>query len=270
MEEIKNNPDEHMMHQWEKQHRRGRLFAGLFIIGAGALFLAREMGVFIPSWFFTWQTFLIVIGLFTLLKSGFQSIGGFIMMAIGGSFLMRDYLPEYNFSHYLWPIALIVFGLFIMLRPRRRCYPGRRMYRNRYRNSWKEGVQDQKWQQEKSQGQQSPTSDDYIYINSVLGGVEKNVISKNFKGGEITCVFGGGEIDLTQSEIEDSAELQVTAVLGGVSLVIPANWQVKSELTACLGGVEDKRQALKDISTTSKTLVLKGTAVLGGIEIKSF
>lgn len=273
MEEIKNNPEEHMMHHWEKQHRRGRFFAGLFIIGAGALFLAREMGAAIPAWFFTWQTLLIVIGLYSLLKSGFQSIGGMVMIAIGGSFLLRDYLPEYNFSNYLWPIALIVFGLFIMLRPRRGFYRARHMHRHHrhhHRHSWNQGMQDPITSQERSQGPPSPTSDDYIYINSVFGGVKKNVISKHFKGGEINCVFGGGEIDLTQSEIDDSAELQVNAVLGGISLVLPAHWQVKSELSAFLGGVEDKRQAQKELTSSSKTLVLKGTAVLGGIEIKSF
>lgn len=269
MEEIKNNPEE-QMHHWEKQHRRGRLFAGLFIIGAGSLFLAREMGIYIPSWVFTWQIFLIVFGMFAVLKSGFRSIGGLIMMAIGASFLMRDYLPEYNFSHLLWPVVIILFGLFIMFRPRRGCPPGRRMYRHRFRHY----MHEQKWQQEKSQWQQptpsSASSDDYLEITSVFSGVKKNIITKNFKGGEITCVCGGGEVNFTQSDIEEKAELEVTAVLGGVRLIVPAHWEIKSEITAFLGGVEDKRPVHKEVMASPKTLVLKGTAVLGGIEINSF
>jgi predicted membrane protein len=263
MEQNENKPDEQMMQHWEKQHRRGRFFAGLLVIGAGLLFLAREMGAMIPSWIFTWQIFLIVFGLFILLKSGFRNFGGFIMILVGSAFLVRDHMPEYDFAHYLWPIALITVGIFIILRPR--CGPGRQWHRNRYRQYRDELRQHrQQWQQT------PPTKDDFLDITTIFGSVKKNIISKDFRGGEITCVCAGGEIDLTQSDIEGRIELEVNAVFGGVRILVPAHWEIKSELTAVLGGVEDKRHLHNSTTTGTKLLVLRGTAVLGGIEIRSF
>jgi hypothetical protein len=37
-----------------------------------------------------------------------------------------------------------------------------------------------------------------------------------------------------------------------------------------MGGVQDKRTMSNDMANTEKILVLKGAAVFGGIEIKSF
>ena len=56
--------------------------------------------------------------------------------------------------------------------------------------------------------------------------------------------------------------------MGGSKLTLPANWLVKTEVTSIMGGVEDKRFVDTD-SDPSKVLILKGTAIMGGIEIVS-
>jgi len=256
--EIRND-DAEMFGRWEKNHRKAKVFGGLLIAGAGCLFLAREMGADIPSWIFTWQMFLIVLGIYVGIKHAFRHIGWLIMILIGSAFLLRDFMPEYDFTHYLWPFALIIVGVYVMLRPRRKCGPRWRRW-DRYRNR----PQETQWQQP-AQG------DDYIDLSAVFGSVKKNIITKNFKGGEVNCVFGGGEINLTQADINGTAKLEVNAVFGGVRLIVPSHWQVKSELTAVLGNVEDKRPPYKDITTDqNKMLILEGNAVFGGIEIHSY
>ena len=55
-----------------------------------------------------------------------------------------------------------------------------------------------------------------------------------------------------------------------VALIVPAHWQIKSELITVFGGMEDKRQMLQNSEIETKTLVLKGNCVFGGVEIKSF
>ena len=62
MEEVKNqkldnDSNNEMLNRWENNHKRGKFFAGLLIVGAGCLFLAREMGVLLPHWLFSWQMF---------------------------------------------------------------------------------------------------------------------------------------------------------------------------------------------------------------------
>ena len=244
---------------WESNHRRGKLFGGLIIVGIGCLFLAREMGAIIPSWIFSWQMLLIVIGLYVGVKHAFQRIGWLIMIMIGSAFLLRDYMPQYDFTHYLWPLALIILGLFVMLRPKRKCRDHWRRWDRRH--NWRYG----------SETQGPAETDSYIDVSSVFGNVKKNIISKAFKGGEVNCVFGGAEINFSQADIEGTARMEVNAVFGGARLIVPSNWNVKSELTAVLGNVEDKRPVHKDIiSDESKVLILEGNAVFGGIEIRSY
>src|SRR5690606_19013484 len=99
---------------------------------------------------------------------------------------------------------------------------------------------------------------------------KKRVFSKNFRGGDVTTLFGGTEIDFTQADLNGEAVVDMTQCLGGTTLIVPANWAVKSDLVAILGGINDKRRHLADAGETNKVLRISGTAVLGGIEIKNY
>lgn len=271
MEEMKNQDspeNQEMFRQWEEQHRRGRIFAGLFIAGAGVLFLAREMGVAIPEYVFTWQMLLIALGVLSGLKHSFRHMGWLIMVAIGAAFLAREYMPEYDFSHYIWPAVIIFAGLAIMFKPRRKSGFRNRRWRHhmRHHREWK----NQQWKNQFDDQPYSPITDEYIDASAVFGSVKKNVISKNFRGGEINCVFGGAEVNFMQADFQQNIELEVNAVFGGARLIIPPHWEIKSEMTAVLGGVEDKRPYHNNTVSQGKYLTLKGNAVFGGIEIKSY
>ena len=56
----------------EKSHRRGKIAGGVFIMINGSLFLARELGVALPEWLFTWKTFLIGVGITVGIKHNFK------------------------------------------------------------------------------------------------------------------------------------------------------------------------------------------------------
>lgn len=260
-DENKKANDTEMYNRWEENHRKGKIMGGLIIVGIGCLIFAREMGVYIPHWIFSWPTLLIVIGFYVGVKSAFQQMGWFVMVLLGTAFLIKNYMPEYNISHYMFPVALIIVGVFIILKPK----GSHRAHWNR----WHKGRE--QWQQQRQAEGYTSTVDDFLEVNAVFGGVKKNVISKNFRGGEMNCVFGGGEINLMQADINGTVELEVNAVFGGARLIVPSHWEVKSDLTAVLGNVEDKRPLYKDaFSDAGKVLVLRGAAVFGGIEIRSY
>jgi hypothetical protein len=113
------------------------------------------------------------------------------------------------------------------------------------------------------------SGDERIDITSVFGGSNRRIFSKNFRGGQMTAIFGGSDLDLSQADIQGTVAVDVVAVFGGVKLIVPSNWEVKSNISAILGGVEDKR---KDPSSFSpeKKLVLTGVCMFGGVEIKSY
>jgi predicted membrane protein len=243
----------------EKRQRRGKTMAGLLVVLAGSLFLAREMGVLIPEWIFTWQFVLIGIGLIIAVKHKMRH-PGWILMLVGGAFLLNDFYPEFHLRAYIWPVLIILFGLFLIFKPRRK-YHSMRYCRSR----WKQR------QMGYSVPEEPVAREDYIDSTAFMAGVKKNIVSKNFKGGDITNVFGGTELNLMQADFEGTVSLEVTQVFGGTTLVIPSNWQIRSELVTVLGGVEDKRPVQPVTGeTSSKVLILTGTTFMGGMEIRSF
>lgn len=64
--------------------------------------------------------------------------------------------------------------------------------------------------------------------------------------------------------------MELTTIFGGTKFIVPSNWTVKSEAVTIFGGLEDKRNTQTLIDNPDKILLLKGTVIFGGIEIKSF
>lgn len=262
MENQNIKPTEERWAEWEKSHRKGKIFGGLLIVAVGVVFLARELGAEIPHWVVSWKTFLIAIGLLIGIKHNFKTLGWFFPILVGSAFLIGDFFPELHIKHMLWPIILILFGLFVMFKPRRK-----------FRGHYWQRVENRRHFQKRYHcfGADINTSEDYIDSTSFMGGVKKNIVSKDFKGGDITNVFGGAELNLSQADFNGTATLEITQVFGGTKLIIPSHWEIKSELTTVMGSIEDKRQIQPNMVTdNNKILILRGTTFFGGIDIKSF
>lgn len=204
------------------------------------------------------------IGIFLGIRHGFRGGAWFILMIIGGIFLLRDFYSTIISWDYLWPAALILLGLFVIFKPRRHHRLSKQLVDK------KEGGEVEPALIE-SKGPSGATSgEDYIDTTSIFGGVKKNIISKDFKGGDITNIMGGSEIDLTQADINGTVTIDLTQVFGGTKLIVPSNWQVKAQMAAIFGGVEDKRSVQNATLDPNKLLIIDGTSIFGGIEIKSY
>jgi predicted membrane protein len=250
----------------EKIHRRGKVMGGLLVVSIGALFLARELGAEIPAWVFSWKMLLIGLGIVAAIKHKFLHPAWIILIGIGGTFLIGDLYPDMNIKPIMWPVLLILLGLFIIFKPRKK-------YSERMRKhfgQWK-GDKYQRWQNCQSKFNESTFKDDYVESTVVMASVKKNVFSKKFKGGEVTNIFGSTELNLMQADMEERAKLDVTSVFGGVKLIVPANWEIRSELVTIIGSVEDKRAVQPVVGQEpTKLLVLTGDTIFGGIEISSY
>ncbi len=223
-----------------KSRNMGNMLAGMIVVGAGILLLARQMGVKLPGWLFGWEMMLIAIGFFIGAKNNFKDFGWLIVAGIGAIFLVDDLVPSlYN---YIWPTVIIGAGLYIILRSGK--------------NSKKI----------KPAVIADESTSELLDVAAVFGVVQKQVLSKDFRGGEVVSVFGGSEINLLQADFTGPIKLEVVSVFGGTKLVIPTNWEVRSEAAAVFGGIEDKRDK-NVIPDPNKVLILDGTAVFGGIEI---
>jgi hypothetical protein len=255
-----------------------RFWTGMILLIVGGGLLVQKMGLDLPYWLFTWQTLLIVIGLVIGLKHGFRNPTWLIMVGIGGFFLMDDIITDINFKPYFWPVMIIGLGLVFMLRPKRRWH-----------------VEHDKWDDDhvitpttdkpkdrgcgdsnifgfsnRPGGQNAASMDETIESVSIFGGVKKVVTSKNFRGGDIVCFMGGAEINLSQADIQGPATVEIVQGFGGTKLIIPPHWEIRSEAVAIFGAVEDKRPPHPGSFDPNKVLVIRGTTIFGGIEIKSY
>jgi hypothetical protein len=119
----------------------------------------------------------------------------------------------------------------------------------------------------------APTSgDDYIDYVNVFSGGERQIVSENFKGGKVTAIFGGSEIDLTKAKLAPGkSELELACIFGGTTIIVPDDWFVTIEVTPVLGGFGDSRKLTPGRTVDStKQLVIKGAIVFGGGEVKSY
>ncbi len=253
-----------MQHIKSSNQKSGKALVGLVILAIGCILLLRTLDIFfIPSWLLSWPVFLIIIGSFIGSRQGFNRPSAFIPMIIGVLFLSNRILPDMDLSRLFWPFVIIGFGIWMIL--------GRKNHKPA--TDWEKRVDSDTGsltEANESQPNARPGSfaEDKVQSVSIFGGVKKNIVSKNFQGGEIVNFFGGSEINLMQADIQGRVQLEVVQVFGGTKIIVPANWTVHSEMVAIFGGIEDKRPPQSGVA--DKILVIQGTSIFGGIDIKSF
>jgi hypothetical protein len=224
-----------------------RVLAGIAIIAIGILLLFDNLGanININFWQF-WPLILIIIGIGQLSRPAEirQTSSGWILIILGVIFLLNS-LDVWDIDfRYIWPILLILIG-FAILRHSMRGEAGR------------------------------ASGEDYINLSFILGGGEFKFHSKDLKGGKLTAVMGGGKIDLTETDFRENAILiDAFAFWGGIDIIVPSSWKVNMKGTPIMGGMENKTGRSGLESTTGqgaaeKTLVVSGTAIMGGIEVKN-
>ena len=259
------------MEQEDQKFQRkpgSRLWNGLVLLVAGFLLLADKMGAPIPHWIFTWPMILIVLGLISGIKSRFHNRGALVLIVVGTIFLIDESMPEMSFHNYVVPAILIGLGLIFILKPRSNLPNNKNDWAFKLRPNSNNENKDSS--QPVSTGPIPGDDSEVIDINAVFGGVKKNILSKNFKGGEINSFMGGSEINFLQSDIQHPVTLDINNVFGGTKLVVPSNWNVKTEVSTIFGGMEDKRNFGTVIPDPNKTLLLKGMCIFGGIEVSNY
>ncbi len=222
-----------------------RMLVGLFFIFLGILFLLDNyynFGIDILGDIINWKNILIAAGTVILVAKSHKT-PGFVLIGIG----LWGYFPDF------WPLLLILLGISIILR-----------------NKPPKDDDDKSFFHFNS----NPEKVDKNKIDdaSIFGGGTKVVISDAFTGGKITSIFGGSEIDLTQCKLAPGDNyLDILAVFGGSTLIIPPDWKVVVDVLPIFGGFSDDRKKYANmVQPDDRILYVKGIVIFGGGELKSY
>ncbi len=235
-----------------KKQQQSKIFAGILIIIFGVLFLLRRIGVEVPSWIFSWKVFLIGMGLVVLYKHSFRNFGGYVMVTVGSVFIINDYYRDLIDVNLLFPIFIILFGVIMV---------GKSL--NLF--------QKKKTKSFVFENEEEVEGGDFVEATALFGNVKKNIVSKDFKGADLSTIFGGIQLNLIKADIQGPVTINSDVIFGGMKLYIPPTWDLKIETTAIFGGVEDKRPILDNGTIDpNKTIILTGNCIFGGVEIVNY
>jgi predicted membrane protein len=231
-----------------RRHRdvQGGLIGGSVVVLVGVAFLLDNLGIISVGHLFRfWPVILIIAGL-TALTTQQGRVKGAVLIVVGILFELDALgIAHFHWSS-LWPLAIIAAGVAVM------------------------------WTTLQSRRPGTDTGDPRTNIHELafFGGVERRVTTQNFRGGDITAIFGGIEIDLRHAGMtEDSAELTINAIFGGCEIHVPDSWEIVTHGQGIFGGYVESTKPYNIPSDTlagtpRKILILRGVAVFGGVEIK--
>ncbi len=245
-----------------------RILLGALVIGAGILLLLRNLGFWFPSFLFSWPMILIAAGLFIGIKERFRNNSWWIVMAIGSFFLLRREFDDFDFGDYFWPLLILAIGVSIIVGKGGKRKWNRDTFNTNNDSSTFNDSAMYTTATTETTGAAGTHKEDVVDAAAIFGSVKKNIYSKNFKGGEVVTVFGGTEINLMHADFTGEVKLEIVNIFGGTTLFVPAHWQIRAEAGAILGAIEDKRREPAAVQM-DKVLILEGTVIFGGIDIKS-
>lgn len=235
-----------------------RIIIGLLVIGAGVILFLSSLGmdINIHIWDY-WPVLLILIGIKKILDpiEYRQYYWGGILISIGVLFQLNNLdIIDFHFQD-LWPIIIILIGFEIIKTA---------LYRKKYDKDG-QGREHHKFFSHLHDARE--VGSDYIQVSAILGGGEYNFSNKNLKGGSVTAIMGGCEIDLRDAQMHgDQIYLDITTIMGGVEVRVPTEWEVIIQGMPILAGMENKT---RPDNGGKKRLVIKGTAIMAGVEIKN-
>lgn len=223
--------------------KAGKLIWGLVLVALGALFALNaldvtDINIFFDGW---WTLFIIIpctVGLFTER----EKTGNLIGIAIGICLLLgvRDILDFSMLSKLILPAIIVIIGLKLVLSA---------VLGNRANEIFKNM---------KKEGKEPKTG------CAAFSGCNLNYDGEVFEGAELTATFGGVKCDLRGAIIEKDCAIQVTAIFGGIDILVPPHVNVRVNSNSIFGRISNKAAACAN----APTVYISGTCLFGGVDIK--
>jgi hypothetical protein len=218
-----------------------KLILGLGILALGLLWTLDNLDILeserLTEW---WPAVLILVGAVRLLNPDVSKVGSAVLIILGTGLLL-DSLDVWNFDvGDLIPLGIAVIG---------------------GKLAWDALVR-----RERPRAVDDPAAD--VHAFALMAGVRRQSTSHEFRYADANAIMGGVELDLREAQMKDgeTATIDAFALWGGVEMTVPENWRVVGKVLPLMGAFEDNT---KNKTGTGPVLIVRGTAIMGGIEVKN-
>lgn len=224
-----------------------RYFIGLLLLALGVGLVFQELtgwhfGAFLSDW---WPVIIVLYGLNLLVRQPSRPLLPLIIMAVGVLLQAGKLtLVPSNLWTIFWAALIALIGLWLLL-PRR--------------------------VRQTTVGVLVPSqSADRIEHSVLLGGIQIRNDSPHFRGGRVSTVLGGVDIDLRKAVLApEGADLVLDAVLGGITVRVPEDWVAIVTSSAAVGGCENRTKKAGAAAPGPSVLRVRCSGVLGGVDIRN-
>lgn len=224
--------------------KASKIIWGIVLVAAGALFALNALeitsiDVFFDGW---WTLFIIVpcvVGLFTEQ----DKTGNLIGIAVGVFLLLacQDIISFKILWKLLVPAVIVIVGLKMVL----------------------SGIFGRKV--DEAIGKLKKENSGKVKSGcAVFSGCDMNYDMEEFEGAELTAVFGGVKCDLRKALIQKDCVIEVSAIFGGIDILVPDNINVKVGANCIFGGVSNNNASVNG----APTVYISGLCLFGGVEVK--
>jgi hypothetical protein len=215
-----------------------RSLVGAAVVLLGLLLLVRTTGVYDTGGLLLYApSLLVLVGVVSLALHGLRNATGALTLVVVGGLWQTVALGYLTWGEVVawWPVLLVAFGLSLLVRRVGRA--------------------------------PAATTDDTVGLVALFGGRDQRVASRAFRGGDLTVLFGGLDLDLRDAEpAERPVRVGVTAAFGGVEIAVPGDWNVRMDVVPILGGAEDERRR-EPRDHDDLDLVVEGFVAFGGVSV---
>jgi predicted membrane protein len=214
-----------------------RIVAGISIVVIGVAALLGSLDIInFRDFRDYWPLIVIGIGLLMLISNPRQFVWPLIIITWGTLSQLRELeIITVNIWSLVWPLIVIAFGISLLLN--------------------------------RSYHRKDVNKKDLDNLSAIFSGTTTKNHSENYKGGDLTAVCGGIELDLRKATIKDEASINLFTFWGGITITVPETWSVKVRATPIAGGVENTAASPSD--KNAPTLFIDGDVIMAGVEIKN-
>jgi hypothetical protein len=216
-----------------------RVWLGGVLVAVGILWLfdaagAVDASAIISHW---WPVALIALAVIAALVERRLTLGPIALLVIG-ALLLAGQLGKVDIGTIVWPTVAVVVGAWLLAS----------------RGPWRTA---------------QPRERDQEDVVAVFGSSRGRSRSPHFQHGNVSGVFGGATLDLSEAHPDPGARVDAFALFGGADVLVPPGWRISLGGLPLFGGYEDKTRGNGELPPDAPELRVSATAIFGGVAVKT-